>query len=745
MQRSPLALHTVSGSAGDNQCGGGGVANEGPDAEQPLPKSVSFHDTLSRDSGSPSTAAGQPKRSISRESDASAHTDRTVIVHENSRTVAAGYSEATLGDADSSSCATPYESAFAGPRGVDDLAVGSGVLRAQPTFALNRDLRDQAEECGSLHAEPTPAVSHSSDDQVGERELRHEPSLAVTQAMPPSPFESMDEESPAEISTKSVTSMQTRSTEVLSPKQARGQALPRGDLSPETPPRRCRSAGALMSMSRRPKSPAPGSAPKGSRVQRAGRLSDGGAIAHYTQAAAASAKRQLQFGSSFAGFDNATRALQDWPTVRWTWTASGSSPEHSPDVSADGGVTTGASAPVAVPTLQPHIAMSSVFGGQSAGPGPSLGGPPLAADGTALAAATPPSSDLGSASKPRLGPCSSTHSSASSLSHKSARPVGPMAAMHPEPHESESPSLRRSMSTGDEHELREAVRPSLLDWGVQESNIDWFVEKLNTDRHIDRKDTQDRVLNGLGGWYTNLAGDTRADADQREVPPLPIKPVVRSQTLVHELADAEDGGARGRVDGDTAAEDRGNAVAGEQDVCAVEADTVADARAGAETAEAEEAGAAVPPPPLHRVFGSGALPDGSMRAGSRGLTTPFAAAGSVQTVPAGHSSFSAAATPSLGGGGSGADGSMAPLPPLLERHAGMLPPSSSLPARVMHSRAVSMVANPGDRTLKLTPPSLKFCVIPSEGIAGMQELSTCHDASVVDSERMVSCTAWSLH
>lgn len=326
-QRSPLALQPVSGSAVDHQCGGGGGASEDPDAEQPLPQSVSFHDTLSHDSCSPSAGA-QPKRSMSQRSDA---TDGTVVVHENSRTVAAGDSEATLGDADVGISAAPYESAFVGTREADDAVAGSRVLRAEPTFALKRDPHDPAEENGSLRAAPTPTVSHSSDDQTGDGELRHEPSLAVTRAMPPSPFESMDEESPAEISTKSVTSVQTRSTEELSPKtpRVRGHTSPRGGLSPETPPRRCRSAGALPSMSRRPRSPAPGSAAKTSRARRAGRLSDGGAIAHYTQAAEASAQRQLQFGSSFAGFDNATRALQDWPTVRWTWAASGSSPENS--------------------------------------------------------------------------------------------------------------------------------------------------------------------------------------------------------------------------------------------------------------------------------------------------------------------------------------------------------------------------------------------------------------------------------
>jgi hypothetical protein len=71
----------------------------------------------------------------------------------------------------------------------------------------------------------------------------------------------------------------------------------------------------------------------------------------------------------------------------------------------------------------------------------------------------------------------------------------------------ESGSLRRSMSTGDERELREAVIPSLLHCGVKESNIDWFMSRFNKDRSIDRTYTEDRILKGFSGWHTHLAGD----------------------------------------------------------------------------------------------------------------------------------------------------------------------------------------------------------------------------------------------
>lgn len=438
-----------------------------------------------------------------------------------------------------------------------------------------------------------------------------------------------------------------------------------------------------------------------------------------------SAKRQLQFDSSFAGFPNAGGTHQDWPAVRWTWTASGTAtrPDNTLSTAADGTTSDGATAPIAVPTLQPHIAMSSVFAGSAAGSGPPRGAP-LGADGAALAGPTPPSSDvdLGSGTKLRLGACSSAHSSTSSLSHKSARPVGPMPAMHPEQHECESPSLRRSMSTGDEHELREAVRPSLLDWGVPEANIDWIVSKLNIDRRIDRTDTQDKILDGLWGWYTNLAGDKREQSGQDEALPPPIKPLLRSQTTISEAVEGEDGGTQSRRDSFAAGEERSTAATASKDALAAQLDTLPEEGPRVlECASVEEANTAAPQPLLHRVFGSGALGEGSMRGGSRGLPSPFAASASVQSLPIGHhSSLGVAATPAPAAGSS-ADGAAPPLPPLPERPSvGALPPSSSLPAKVMmHSRAVSMVANPSDRPAALAQPMLKFCIIPSEGIAGM--------------------------
>lgn len=713
-QRSPLALHHVSGSPADQNHGDGSVGVDSPNAEQPMPQSVSFHDTVSIGSGSPAAEARHLKRSVSPQSDASVQTDGTVIVHEGSRS--AGGDAEVADDAGLGSRAPLHASAFSGSRDVDD-----PVLQAEPTFAMNHSLHEPCPDSGGLQAEAT-SVSQSSNE-AGERVLRPEPSLAVARAMPPSPFESMDDEAPLALEDKSAASVHTRSTGELSPKtrQAPGTASPGGEPMPKTPPRRCRSAGALPVTVRRLRSPALGIPVKARRVRRTGRLSDGGAVAQHPSLAEG-AKRQLQFGSSFAGFPNATQPQQDWPAVRWTWTASASNPENSAEVAADNGAAGGAALPIAVPTLQPHIAMSSVFAGQSAGAGPSMRAGPISSDGTALAAATPPSSDgdHGSANKSRLGARSSTHSSASSLSHKSARPVGPMPAMHPEPHESESPSLRRSMSTGDE-QLREAVRPSLLDWGVPESNIDWIVSKLNIDRHIDRTDTQDKILDGLWGWYTNLAGDKHADAVQDEAPSLPIQPVGRSQTLRSELADAEDPAAAGRSDGDTATEERGTTAAADQDVAIADADGAPESRPGTEAAEAEDAMPALPQPQplLHRVFGSGALLDGGTRAGSRSLASPFAAAGSLQGMSVGHTgSLGLTATPALSSTVT-VDGSTGALPPLMERpHTGVLPPSSSLPARVMHSRAVSMVVNPSDRTVKLTQQALKFCVIPSEGIAG---------------------------
>lgn len=717
-QRSPLALHSVSGSSVEPQSAGGGGSGGSPATERPMPKSVSFHDTLSRTSGSPTASPEDLQRSASQRSDVSTRTEGTVIVHDNSGNVAAADLDADEGEADASSTVLRPEPTFAVDQDMDGSMSDCNTLQLKPTARGICSSQDASPGNRVLRAEPTLAIHGGSDDDRPERELRPEPSLAVGRAMPPSPFESMDEDLPAELSTKSPTSVHTNSPDASMPPTPMTPDNTSSDttLSAEMPPRRCRSAGALPSLGRRPRSPALGSTARTVRKRREGRLSDGGAIALAMGAIGGNAKRQLQFGTSFAGFPNANRTLQDWPTVRLTWAASGtaSSAENGPYLTGDGTAVDAGAAASAVPTLQPHIAMSSVFAGVS---GTRAG--PMSTDGTALAAATPASSDAdpGSGIKSRLGPRSSSHSSASSLSHKSARPVGPMPAMHPEPHESESPSLRRSMSTGDEQELREAVRPSLLDWGVPESNIDWIVSKLNIDRRIDRTDTQDKILDGLWGWYTNLAGDKRETAGQDELPA--IKPLLRSQTTASEAADADEAGTNSRADAD-AADERSTPAVSANEAAALTVDTLQEVTAAPYCESVDEATPA-PAQPLHRVFGSGALGDGATRGGSRSLASPFATAGPLQSLPVGQPSNVVPTSATALGAGTSTDSTAAPLPALPERSpAGALPPSSSLPAKVMmHSRAVSMVANPSDRTVTLTQPMLKFCIIPSEGIAGM--------------------------
>eukprot|EP00892_Ulva_mutabilis_P011775 jgi/Ulvmu1/8970/UM005_0061.1 len=713
-QRSPLALHTVSGSTIEPYSGGGGSSFDSPAAAQPMPKSVSFHDTLHHASGGLANSAGGLQRSSSQRSDASTHTEGTVIVHEGSVNAATGGVDAVEGEA---STLRP-EPTFAVDDDYDEMDPGS--KKAAQQEAAERSSQDAVQGSRVLGSEPTLAIRRGSDDWPSSRELRPEPSLAAGRAMPPSPFESIDDDAPGEGFTQSPTSMHTHSVDAqtpMTPVTPDNASLSRS-TSPGPAPRRCHSTGALLALGRRTRSPAVSRAVRTAHKPREGRLSDGGGVALAMGLAGPTAKRQLQFGSSFAGFPNAGRTPQDWPA--WTWTAAGTAtrPENGPEATADALSTDCTTPPVAIPTLQPHIAMSSVFAGSTGAQAPR--GIPHCAESAAVAAVIPPSSEaeLSSGAKSRLGPRSSTHSSASSLSHKSARPVGPMPAMHPEPHESESPSLRRSMSTGDEHELREAVRPSLLDWGVPESNIDWIVSKLNIDRRIDRTDTHDKILDGLWGWYTNLAGDQREQAGQDEAQP-PLKPLLRSQTTVSEAVEGEDTNTQARGESLAAAEERAAAATLAKEASATPLDTLPEAPRAMECA-VEEAAPVAPQPLLHRVFGSGAL-ESSARAGSRGLVSPFATSATAQSLPIGHhSNLGVAGTPALPPGTS-ADSTAMPLPPLMERPStSALPPSASLPAKVMmHSRAVSMVGATSDRPAAMTQPMLKFCIIPSEGIAGI--------------------------
>lgn len=178
------------------------------------------------------------------------------------------------------------------------------------------------------------------------------------------------------------------------------------------------------------------------------------------------------------------------------------------------------STPVQRTALPQHILLSSAFAscgrGSSETGGPSalsalngqpqpLGESPFATEARQADAHTS-SAGLLAHGAPRVSAGTDITQALSSRSSNpmSARPAG---SVNGDGQESGSPSLRRSMSTGDGHELREAMIPSLLHCGIKESNIDWFMSRLNKDRAIDRTYTEDRILEGLSGWHTHLAGD----------------------------------------------------------------------------------------------------------------------------------------------------------------------------------------------------------------------------------------------
>ena len=175
--------------------------------------------------------------------------------------------------------------------------------------------------------------------------------------------------------------------------------------------------------------------------------------------------------------------------------------------------------PVRRPALPQHISLSSAFasgGRQSSEIGGSAlpvvngqvqppGESPFAAEarqGDAVSS----SAGLLAHGAPRVSAGTEITQALSSRSSNpmSARPAG---SVNGDGQESGSPSLRRSMSTGDEHELREAMLPSLLQCGIKESEMNWFMSRFNKDREIDRTYTEDRILEGLSGWHTHLAGD----------------------------------------------------------------------------------------------------------------------------------------------------------------------------------------------------------------------------------------------
>lgn len=416
----------------------------------------------------------------------------------------------------------------------------------------------------------------------------------------------------------------------------------------------------------------------------------------------------------------------------------------------------GDSAPTSPPApqsdLPQHISLSSAFasGGrcssETGGPtaassaivsAPQLGGEsPFAAEGRQDDAHCSAAGVLAHGA-PRISAGTDITQALSSRSSNpmSARPGG---SVNGEGQESRSPSLRRSMSTGDEHELREAMIPSLLQCGIKESNIDWFMSKLNKDRAIDRTYTEDRILEGLSGWHTHLAGD---EANTRAAPPPPretISPLgsltahlplpSRNQVLSKSGSQARSSAAGpsfGPSPSDSAALQAGEGSAGDSSTAPAAA-TKPNAASNTEDADADAADAA-------SAAAAGAQ-DSNKPGESTGKADAAVAPTPVKKEPLQANAQAAMQTPFSTVSSLQGRGSQSTLPEAAgathrTHGTASLPATSSLPSKGgnyqgIHSRAASLVG-PASGPAPLTYPDVKSRLL-GPGIAGTLYSTVSH-------------------